>query len=183
MESRLFYDIRPPEQPSGIFDLRRWPEGFREGLVTAGSRHLASLSPSSPSMQLIPQGYARIHEPSIGPNPQWTRLVIEVHKNLEIAVGQAIPVVYRIDRIYCFDFSVFTPQHWQLLADLFSQLPGWLGPEPYPRWFGDRGAPPPCMWGNFEPEGLHIRGMLSGGQWRGWDTWLRRNMVELPILK
>lgn len=182
METREFYDVRSPEIPSGLFDLRRWPERMQRGLITHANRHMASVAPGQPGLVLEHGGYIRMPEPDNGPNTRWHQATLEAHRALEIAVGAHIPTLVRLERVYRFQFAVFQPPHWQKLATLFSQLPGWKSAKPYPHWFGAQDDPPPKLVGKIDAEGLRIRGEIQRGRWAGWDTWLRRNMHEFPCL-
>jgi hypothetical protein len=182
METREFYDVRSPETPSGLFDLRQWPERMRGGLIGLANRRLATLTAGAPELILEPTGFARMPEPPRGPNPQWSQATVEAHRAMEIAVGTNIPALVRLERVYRIQFAAFQPNHWRILADLFAQMPGWKGAKPCPHWFGLEGDPPPVLWGKIEAVGLRIRGEIQRGRWDGWDTWLRRNMHELPLL-
>ncbi|MFT5686027.1 MAG: hypothetical protein ACI8RZ_006982 [Myxococcota bacterium] len=180
METREFYDVRSPDIHSGLFDLRRWPAQMRGGLVSHTNRHLAQVAPHTPELVLNDAGYARILEPDKGPNGPWGAGVQEAHRAMEIAVGAVIPVFVRLERVYRFHFSAFDKSNWVMLANLFSQLPGWKGTKPYPHWFGLPVDSPPALWGKVEASGLRITGELQSARWAGWDTWLRRNMHEFP---
>ena len=181
METREFYDERSPEVPSGLFDLSRWPERMRVGLVSLANRHLAQIEAVIPEVTIDVGGFARIPEPENGPNALWTAGTVEAHKAMEIAVGSRIPVLVRLERVYRLKFSSFGPQDWRMLARLFEQLPAWKGSEPYPHWFGKRGDTPPALWGKIEKSGLRVCGELQRGRWAGWDTWLRRNLHDFPM--
>ena len=181
METREFYDERSPELPSGLFDLTRWPERMRVGLVALANRHLVQIEAVIPQMTISADGVARIPEPENGPNTRWAAATVEAHRAMEIAVGSNIPILVRLERVYRFKFAAFGPREWQLLARLFEQLPGWKGAKPYPHWFGKKGAGPPALWGTIEKDGLRVCGELQRGRWAGWDTWLRRNIHEFPM--
>ena len=178
METREFYDVRAPNIHSGLFDLRRWPKAMREGLITRVNTQFGTIAAE---MVLDAAGYARLPEPETGPHVRWSRVAHEVQRTLEIAVGAPIPVLTRVERVYRFNFAAFQKSHWSSLATLFSQLPGWKGAKPSPHWFGVPNGPPPVLWGTIEPPGLRIHGEIQSGRWAGWDTWLRRNMHELPM--
>ena len=181
METREFYDERAPEEPSGLFDLSRWPAPMRARLITMVNQRLSQVCPSVAEMRLTEECYGRLPEPPNGPNTQWRRASLEARQALEIAVGSNLSIMVRLERVYRFNFKAFQPRDWKLLASLFSQMPGWKGSRPYPHWFGLQGDPPPRLWGKIETNGLRVRGELSQGRWSGWDTWIRRNMHEFPI--
>ena len=132
-------------------------------------------------MRRGPFGYARIPEPENGPTPIWSRAVIEAQRTLEIAVGRSVPMMVTVERVYRINFKAFSRDDWRLLQLLFTRLPGWKGAKPYPHWFNLKDGPPPRLWGKIAPVGLRITGEVSQWQWQGWDTWLRQNMIELPM--
>lgn len=180
MESRLYYDQRAAEVPSGIFDLRHWPPHFQRSLVKLANRHVDALGLTP--VVLDGQGFAWCPEPPGGFNPRWSQGVFALQRELEVAVGSGVPMLSKIERIYRLNFPVFTPPLWAELATLFGAMPEWRGATPYPRWFGDRDGPPPFLWGAIERTGLRTRGILSYAAWVGWDTWLRRNLDSFPLL-
>jgi hypothetical protein len=179
MESRSFYDVRAQEMPSGIFDLRIVSAPVRTALVRLMKQQAAPLGLKE--VILSEAGYATVPEPSYGISMPWAKAVFELQRSVEIATGRRVPMLAKAERVYAIHFAAFAPEHWQQLAELFSQLPEWRGAEPTPHWFGKPSGPPPYIWGRVEPLGLHITGVLSMARWAGWDTWLRRNVDMFPL--
>jgi len=86
-----------------------------------------------------------------------------------------------IDRVYCLRFNEFTEQHWATLGQIYTALPGWIGPglDNCPCWFG-ASVGQPYIVASVEPSGLQITGTLPRGDFDRWhDTFLPR-LTELP---
>ena len=181
METRLYYDERPSEIPSGIVDLRQWPLPFQRSLVKMADRHGGELGLEP--LVLDAHGYAWCLEPEGGAHPRWSQGVFALQRHLEVAVSSRVPMLLKVERVYRLDFPHFTPPLWAELAELFGNMPEWRGATPYPRWFGERDGPPPFLWGSIEHSGLRARGILSEELWASWDIWLRRNMEPFPLLE
>ncbi|MEL6342496.1 MAG: hypothetical protein AAFV53_05145 [Myxococcota bacterium] len=176
MESDDYYDIRGPEQASGVFDLRSHPKTLREGLIQAVRRRLSQPLP----VILDAQGFAYCEEPDSGPNPHWTQQVFALQQQMEIALSQRVPMITRVERVYTINFAVFQPTDWETLAALFGQMPGWVAARPLPHWYGEPKASPPFIVARIEKQGLRVRALITTHEWLGWDTFLRKNLHRVP---
>lgn len=180
MESRIFYDVRAPELPSGVFDLRTVPAPAQKAVQRLVTMHAPTFDLEAP--HLTAAGFVVVPEPASGPHNYWCKGVFELQRTIETTMGRRVPLLVKVERVYAFNFPAFQAEQWGQLVELFSQLPEWKGAEPYPHWFGAPDAPPPYVRGHIERGGLRVRGMLSRARWVGWDTWIRRNISSFPLI-
>jgi len=180
MESRLFYDIRGAEVPSGVFDLRTLKPPVRASLHRVIRQQAPALG--LPETHLTEAGYVVVREPPNGPNTRWGQSVFSLQRNVEVTLGRRVQMLAKVERVYVMKFPAFTPGHWEQLAKLFSELPEWRSTKPFPHWFGPKNEPPPYVWAQITHSGLHVRGLLSPARWAGWDTWLRKNLYLFPLI-
>ena len=100
----------------------------------------------------------------------------------DLAPGSSAPNLIRVERVYGLSFDTFSEMDWQQLAEVYQNLPRWLGygADGCPRWFGADEEAPPYLWASVEPAGLQVRGVLSAEAWEEWDAGFRQSAVALP---
>lgn len=98
-----------------------------------------------------------------------------------IAEGYASETLrWTVEEMYVFDWDAFEPRHRQALEAAYARLPGWLGFDGMPRWFGRDEALGPCLWASVEPPGLQVWGILEPPTFEGWHRELLDRTRQLP---
>ncbi len=85
-----------------------------------------------------------------------------------------------IDRIYCLLCDSFTDEHWQILENIYSKLPGTSFQSIVPYWYGLETAPF-HLSASVEPVGLQVAGTLARVDWLDWDTTFRWLVEEASL--
>lgn len=93
------------------------------------------------------------------------------------------PEIAEIDRIYCFDESRWTEEHYQQLGKIFKELPGYQDPMPDrgPYWFGTDDEDIPHLWASLEPPGLQVAGVLARKDWEAWHQAFWEKIQDFPF--
>ena len=92
------------------------------------------------------------------------------------------------DRFYCFNWDLFTKEHWSRLDEVFRLLPGWIGyrgdsPKNYLNiayWFGSDEEKLPFLSAWVEQPYLQVDGVVLPEDLRVWETTLLHLAVGLP---
>ena len=83
--------------------------------------------------------------------------------------------VIDIDRIYCLDWDAWTAEHRVALEAIYPELPGWVGYDNGPCWFGFESTDDLFLWASMEPPGLQVAGVVNRADWRAWhEAFLKR---------
>ena len=77
--------------------------------------------------------------------------------------------ILALDRIYVFDDDNFTANDYQLLDELYRQLPGYLANAQYPCWFGENDEAGFYLMPSMEPPGLQINGRIPQADFAKWE--------------
>ena len=86
----------------------------------------------------------------------------------------------KIDRVYCLDFSNFSEDTWDTLADIYSKLPKQIINNHVQGWFGEEGESEYYLYASVEPSGLQIVGVLSSDDWFAWEAIFNEEVKDLP---
>jgi hypothetical protein len=70
---------------------------------------------------------------------------------------------------------------WDRLGSIYERLPGWLGYDPVPWWFGNDGTRPPYLSASVEPPGLQVTGVLPAGEFARWHEAFMQALAEFPF--
>ncbi|MCY9580708.1 hypothetical protein [Paenibacillus alvei] len=94
------------------------------------------------------------------------------------------PIVH-IDRVYCLDFSQFTNDSWDRLAEIYSLLPSQICIHHIgqPCWFGEEGKTDYFLWASVEPSGLQIAGILKSSDWNEWECKFNELVAVFPLFE
>ena len=87
----------------------------------------------------------------------------------------------RFERLYVFDWDVFTPADHRVLSTLYPTLPGWLGDGDQPSWFGRDENVGPYLWTSFEPPGLQVAALLEDNAFAEWTRAFDAGTHALPV--
>ena len=95
----------------------------------------------------------------------------------------ADPDWYDIERIYCFDWDLFSGKDWELLLEAYASLPDWrfLERQQCPRWFSDfDDSQNGYLTASVEPPGLQVFGTLLHAEWAAWNDQFLKLTEVLP---
>jgi hypothetical protein len=92
----------------------------------------------------------------------------------------ARPGLADLDRVYRFAWHEFTQAHWDRLDAVYTKLPGWMGYDPVPRWFGKGGRTSPHLTASVEPPGLQVTGLLPIAEFTEWHEAFMKAIADFP---
>jgi hypothetical protein len=86
-------------------------------------------------------------------------------------------------RVYCFDWEAFTEENWELLDQIFQELPGYLELiEGFcGRWFGNDETDDFFITGLIDRPGLEVLGAIQPHLWEQWDHAFRSRLSETSL--
>jgi hypothetical protein len=93
------------------------------------------------------------------------------------------PSWFDIERVYCFEWNRFSPEHWDRLNHVYSQLPEYCINSSIgcPRWYSeDDDITNGFLTASVEPPGLQVFGTLRQEVWQDWDCRFRAMTTDLP---
>jgi hypothetical protein len=85
-----------------------------------------------------------------------------------------------LDRVYRFAWHEFTQNHWDKLDAIYKRLPGWIGYDQVPWWFGKDESKSPHLTASVEPPGLQVTGVLPAGQFASWHDAFMEAIRDFP---
>jgi hypothetical protein len=89
-----------------------------------------------------------------------------------------------VDRVYRFAWHEFTEEDWERLDIVYRTLPGWIGYEPGPWWFGkDENKDEktfPHLSASVEPPGLQVTGLLPKKEFETWHDAFMNAIRNFP---
>jgi hypothetical protein len=85
-----------------------------------------------------------------------------------------------VDGTYAFDWDAWGDDHWAELDRIYRELPGWIGYDLVPWWFGPSHDRPPALWASVEPPGLQVAGRVRADDWRAWHAAFFARIQHLP---
>ena len=90
------------------------------------------------------------------------------------------PNVADVDRVYRFAWHEFTEENWDSLDSIYKSLPGWIGYDPVPWWFGKDEKTFPHLTASVEPPGLQVWGRLPTKEFMAWHDAFMEAIKDFP---
>jgi hypothetical protein len=93
------------------------------------------------------------------------------------------PGMAHVDRVYRLAWDEMTKEDWDRLESIYPSLPGWVGDEAGPRWFGKDESQPPHLTASVEPPGLQVTGVLPAAKFIEWHEQFMNAIRDFPALE
>lgn len=92
----------------------------------------------------------------------------------------ARPDLADLDRVYPFAWDQFTEADWHRLDAVYKRMPGWLGYDPAPWWFGKDARKSPHLTASVELPGLQVTGVVPSATFTSWHDAFMAAIQDFP---